>query len=110
MNVIGLDLADHLAVQRLKYLRQRSMRNPAWRDARHLGLLIERRYLQWADDTPLESQRRSVERALDTYRAAVKIGCADTEDARWGDVRSAVDQLIDGVEKVAGHLIKPRAH
>jgi hypothetical protein len=90
MSLPGLELEDHLAVQRLKYLRQRSMRNAGWRDADLLGRLIRRRYLRWADDSPLEDHRRKVERAL-----AALPGCSEERGRRRG-LTLAASALVGG--------------
>ncbi len=108
MEVNGLELADHLAVQRLKYVRQRSMRNPRWHDADYLAKFIKRSYLRWDLETPLEPLRRDVEHALAAYAAAVRHTDPSAED-RWTEVQEAVDRLIDGAERLSGHRIKPRA-
>jgi hypothetical protein len=107
MALDDLDLADLLAVQRLRYLRQRSMGNPAWRDADYLGLYLRRRYLRWSDDSPLEALRLQAQRAINTYRNAVKRG--GDADAAWECVRVAVDAIIEKAEDIIGHRIKPRA-
>jgi len=108
VDVNGLDLSDHLAVSRLKYLRQRSMRNQRWHDARYLKKFIQRGYLRWAAETPLEDLRQDVEHAIAAYAAAAQRKDPATAD-RWTDVRQAVDRLIAEAELLAGHRIKPRA-
>ena len=85
------------------------MRNPKWRDADYLSKFVQRRYLRWATDTPLEDQRVGVERALKDYKA-VAAGSDDAlRDARWRAVQDSVDTLIAEAERIAGHRIKPRA-
>ena len=108
MKANGLQLSDHLAVTRLKYVRQRSMRNPRWRDAEYLIKFTKRRYLRWTPGTPLEPLRLDAERAVAAYIAAAKHKNPLAE-RRWIEVRASVDRLIEEAERIAGHRIKPRA-
>src|SRR4051794_2684657 len=67
---VSLESPDRTAIERLKYLRKQSMRNPAWRDADYLRLYITRRYMRWADDSPLEPFRVRVLASLKAFRRA----------------------------------------
>ena len=102
-----LELADILAVGALKKLRQRSMRNPRWRDAPYLEIYLRRSYLRWAEGSPVESQRVEAQRALKRYTSAAKRG-ADDLDTAWASVVTAVDRLIRAAERIEGHSISAR--
>jgi hypothetical protein len=102
-----LEIADHLAVAALKKLRRRSKGNPHWRDAPYLQIYLRRRYLRWAEDSPLEGERVGAERALDRYQAAAKRG-GERADDEWMSVLVEVDALIAEAERLQGHKIKPR--
>ena len=100
-----LELADVLAVQTLKKLRRRSLRNPRWRDADYLHLYLKRSYFQWADDSPLEPKRAEVESTLHRYMQNAKRSGTALDD-EWAAVVAAVDSLIAEAERVQGRRIK----
>jgi len=100
-----LDLADVLAVADLKKLRWRSMSNPRWRDARFLSGYLKRRYLKWADDSPLDPKRLAALDAVARYRRAAKQRGYDL-DAGWASLLTAIDDLIAEAERVQGHAIE----
>lgn len=102
-----LDLADLLAVGALKRLRQRSIRNPRWRDAPYLGAHLKRAYLRWAEDSPVERERVAAQRALERFTNAANHATADLDTA-WASVVVAVDALIAAAERIEGHHITAR--
>jgi len=105
--VDDLDLADHLAVQSLKYLRNRSISNPRWHDADYLKRFVDHGYLRWQIDGPLEAPRLAVEANLRAYVTAVARTNVHDEQC-WTKVVDSVDRLIAAAEEIVGHRIRAK--
>ena len=102
-----LPLADRLALGRLAYLRQRSLRNPHYRDAGHVRLHVTPRYLSWSHPSVFDPHLDAVRRSLGTFEQFTKKNSPDADDA-WREVLVAVDELLTEGRRRAGHRIRAR--
>jgi hypothetical protein len=111
---------DEYNVARLKRLRDRSISNPQWRDARLLRSCLSRDPLSpngsWPSGSAVELEIRQALRAVDEYLHSERTRSKRPSDARaaridgkWAVVLVAVDQLIARAEDLNGRPIKPRA-
>jgi hypothetical protein len=104
----GLELEDVHAAASLKYLRDRSLRNPRWRDADRLKRYVRRGGQgNWSTGSPVESYVLAVEHALRDYGKATKRGDREAMDALWAEVLSSVDRLLDATDRTFGRPVRP---
>ena len=104
----GLDFDDYYGVQRLKYLRNRSLSNPRYRDAPFVRKFVTRKVGRWTSESPLEPLRIAVERCLDDYDRAAKREDGPKAEQAWGEMLVAVDALLAEGDRVEGRRIPPR--
>ncbi|GIG59582.1 hypothetical protein Lfu02_39540 [Longispora fulva] len=105
----SLPLADLLGVGRLKYLRQRSLRNPRWRDAGYVRLLIVPRQVRWSRPSVLDPQLAEVRATITEYQRRAAGRGVVAADSAWQEVLNAVDRLIAEGERIKGSRIAPRS-
>lgn len=107
----GLDINDWWSVARLKYLRNRSLANPSYRDSRFVRLFIAKeKGHSWSDpDSPLENLRASVEKRLDDYDRLMKRKEVRGAESAWQMMLEAVDAVISEGERIEGKRIRPRS-
>jgi hypothetical protein len=102
----GLELADILAVRRLKKLRRRSMKTAGWRDSEYVAKHLRRRYLRWAEDTPLEAFRAAALAAAEAHGRVTQGANNAVAERLWFEVQGDVDKLLRRADEVAGHHIR----
>ena len=102
-----LPLADRLALGQLAYLRQRSLRNPRYRNASYVRLYVTPRYLQWSRPSPFDPHLDAIRGSLSAFERLAQRGGAGTDDA-WREVLAGVDLLLSEGQRRVGHRIRPK--
>lgn len=108
-SVDELPTHDWWKIARLKYLRNRSLSNPNYRDARFTRKFVANPRSPWHADARLEPFRGEVESALNVYDKLIKRGDSLGAEAAWQVILDAVDNLISEGERIQGHRIEPRS-
>ncbi|MBF6558035.1 MAG: hypothetical protein IVW52_18165 [Acidimicrobiales bacterium] len=104
-----LPINDRWKIARLKYLRNRSLSNPTYRDAQFVRKFVANPRSPWDADARLEPLRNTVESTLNDYDRLAKRGDSLGAEAAWQVVLDGIDNLISEGERIQGHKIKPRA-
>ncbi|WP_328343738.1 hypothetical protein [Micromonospora sp. NBC_00421] len=103
-----LPLADVLALQKLAYLRQRSLRNPRYRNADHVRPHVKPGYLRWSRPSIFDPHPESVQRSLAAFERLLAKRHDPEAAHAWQQVLTAVDRLLAEGRYRAGHGIRPR--
>jgi hypothetical protein len=104
-----LTFEDLWGIRRLKYLRNRSLSNPSYRDSRFVRKFVSESQTRWTRESPLTPGREAVIKSLDEYERLLKRQDRQGSDLAWGLMLESVDALVAEGERLHGKRIKPGA-
>lgn len=103
-----LPFHDAYGAARLKYLRNRSLRNPKWkRDPDQVERFLTHDEMRWSSPSVLEPELLAARSALGRYRAAARRGGRD--DGVWSELLTALDIVLSRADELNGTKISGRA-
>ena len=103
-----LPFRDAYGAARLKYLRNRSLRNPKWRrDPDQVERHLTHDQMRWSSPSVLDPELLAARSALTRYRKAARRSGGD--DGLWSDMLTAVDIVLSRADELNGTKVPGRA-